>query len=45
MARSAQREWMGEGEGVPLLIGILLASSISLGMWMMVSYVSWLLLR
>lgn len=45
MARSAQRNWMGEAEGLPLLLGMVLALSVSLGLWVLVSYVSWLALR
>jgi hypothetical protein len=45
MARSAQREELEDGEGLPLLLGMVLAVSVSLGLWLLVSYVSWLVLH
>jgi len=45
MARSADRQLGGRREDLPLLLGMVLAVSVSTGLWVVVSYVSWLVLR
>jgi len=45
MERHAHTERMFEPQGVPLLLGMLLSTSLSIGLWLVVSYVSWLVLR
>jgi hypothetical protein len=36
-------EW--ETPGLPLLLGMVVSVSVSVGLWMVVSYVSWLMMR
>jgi hypothetical protein len=32
-------------QGLPLLLGIAVSTSVSVGLWLVVSYVSWLMMR
>jgi len=36
---------MEDGDGLPLLLGMLIAMAVSLGLWLVLSYASWLVLR
>ncbi len=46
MVHGARREeWTWEGNGVPLLLGMLIAISLSAGLWLVLSYAGWLVLR
>lgn len=45
MERHADTERMFNTQGVPLLLGMVLSTSLSIGLWLVVSYVSWLVLR
>ena len=45
MAHGVRRAWEWDGEGVPLLLGMVIATGVSLGLWLVLSYASWLVLR
>jgi hypothetical protein len=45
MARGLPRVEMWESPGLPLLLGILVSTSVSVGLWLVVSYLSWLVMR
>ena len=46
MTRHALRaEWIGPREEVPFLLGAVVATSVSLGLWLVASWASWLMLH
>jgi hypothetical protein len=45
MAREAHKEWMWETEGLPLLLGMVVSMSVSVGLWLLVSYLSWVVFQ
>lgn len=44
-AREANRMMMWESPGLPLLLGFVVSTSVSVGLWLVVSYISWLMVR
>lgn len=44
-ARGMNRVAMWESPGLPLLLGIVVSTSVSVGLWLVVSYISWLVMR
>lgn len=44
-ARGMNRMMVWESPGLPLLLGIVVSTSVSVGLWLVVSYISWLMMR
>ena len=44
-ARGVNRMMVWETPGLPLLLGIAVSISVSVGLWLVVSYISWLMMR
>lgn len=45
MVRGVNRMMEWESPGLPLLVGVLVSTSVSVGLWLVVSYISWLLMH
>ncbi len=45
MVRGVNRMMVWESPGLPLLLGVLVSTSVSVGLWLMLSYISWLLMH
>jgi hypothetical protein len=46
MQQQARREeWFWDDPGLPFLLGAMLSTTLSLGLWVVVSWASWMLLN
>ena len=45
MERGVNRMMVWESPGLPLLLGVVVSTSVSIGLWLVVSYISWFLMH